>query len=147
MTEAQKQGLIEEFMPDVEGIVRDLDNGLIPFEDLMQEGYVGLVEGVNGIREDAGDWAGASVDEQVHEAIRTAVQRAIDEAIEMMRKDDRLIAQVELLSKSIDRLTEELGTKPDIDEIANDMGISQNKVMDIMKLAGEDTGEEDHDHR
>ena len=48
---------------------------------------------------------------------------------------------MDLLNQSIDRLTEELGTKPNIDEIANDMGITQDKVIDILKLTGEDLDE------
>ena len=110
-------------------------------EDLRQEGMVGLVRGVDSLSEDPDEWGGRSVEETVKEAIRAAALEAKDAFIELTRKDDRLIAQVELLNQSIDRLTEELGTKPNIDEIANDMGITQDKVIDILKLTGEDLDE------
>ncbi len=137
MTEGQRQGLMEEFMPDVEEIVREMDNGTIPFEDLMQEGFVGLVEGVNGINDDPDEWTGVSMDEQVHAAIRRAVQAALDEQKALTEKDDRLIVQVEMLNASIDKLTTQLGSKPTIDELANELGVSQDKVIEILKLTGE----------
>ncbi|MCI6173817.1 MAG: hypothetical protein MR671_06105 [Clostridiales bacterium] len=141
MNEAQKRDLIEECMPLVDEVIEDLDDGVMPSEDLRQEGMVGLVRGVDSLSEDPDEWGGRSVEETVKEAIRAAALEAKDAFIELTRKDDRLIAQVELLNQSIDRLTEELGTKPNIDEIANDMGITQDKVIDILKLTGEDLDE------
>ncbi len=137
MTEGQRQGLMEEFMPDVEEIVNEMDDGTIPLEDLMQEGYVGLIEGVNSISDDPDEWSGVSMEEQVHEAIRRAVQAALDEKKALTEKDDRLIVQVEMLNASIDKLTTQLGTKPTIDELANELGVSQDKVIEILKLTGE----------
>ncbi len=137
MTEGQRQGLMEEFMPDVEEIVNELDNGTIPLEDLMQEGFVGLVEGVNSISDDPDEWSGVSMDEQVHAAIRRAVQAALDEQKALTEKDDRLIVQVEMLNASIDKLTTQLGSKPTIDELANELGVTQDKVIEILKLTGE----------
>lgn len=137
MTEGQRQGLMEEFMPDVEEIVNEMDNGTIPLEDLMQEGYVGLTEGVNGISDDPDEWTGVSMEEQIHEAIRRAVQAALDEQKALTEQDDRLIVQVEMLNASIDKLTTQLGAKPTVDELANELGVSQDKVIEILKLTGE----------
>ena len=128
-------------MPLVDEVIEDLDDGVMPSEDLRQEGMGGLGRGVDSLSEDPDEWGGRSVEETVKEAIRAAALEAKDAFIELTRKDDRLIAQVELLNQSIDRLTEELGTKPNIDEIANDMGITQDKVIDILKLTGEDLDE------
>lgn len=143
MTKAQKDSLMEEFMPDVEEIVAEFDGSPIPHEDLMQEGYLGMVEGVNSLSEDPDEWTGMTMEDQVHKAIRDAIQKAVTEKTELDRRDDQLVVQVELLNKSIDRLTEELGTKPNIDEIANDMGVTQDKVLDILKLTGEDIGDDE----
>lgn len=142
MTDAQKKDLAEEFMEMVPELAENFDDGTIPKEDLLQEGYVGLMEGINALSDDPDSFYGFSMEDQIKDAIISAMQRAIDEKKELNIRDDRLIVQVELLQKSIDRLTEELGTKPNIDEIANDMGIQQDKVIDILKLAGEDYGEE-----
>lgn len=128
-----------EIVPE---IAEDFDDGTIPKEDLIQEGYVGLMEGINSLSDDPDSFLGISMEDTIREAIVKAIQRAVDKKKELNLRDDKLIVQVELLQKSIDRLTEELGVKPNIDEIANDMGIQQDKVIDILKLAGEDYGEE-----
>ena len=56
---------------------------------------------------------------------------------ELAKRDDQLLVQVEILNRSINSLTETIGTKPTIDEVANDMGVSQETVIEILKLMGE----------
>ncbi len=142
MDSAQIRDLLEEFTPDAEEIVRELDDGTMPAEDLMQEAMLGIVEALNALPEDRDEWEARSLDEIVRSAVREAVLRARDANAELARTDLRLVAQVELLNKSIDRLTEESGMKPNIDEIANDMQISQAKVLEILKLTGESLDDE-----
>ena len=142
MDSAQIRDLLEEFTPDAEEIVRELDDGTMPAEDLMQEAMLGIVEALNALPEDRDEWEARSLDEIVRSAVREAVLRARDANAELACTDLRLVAQVELLNKSIDRLTEESGMKPNIDEIANDMQISQAKVLEILKLTGESLDDE-----
>ena len=138
MTDAVISGLIEEFMPEVAEIAAELCEGDIPEEDLIQEGYVGLMEGVRLLREEDPDLLPLSVEETIRGAIRGSILKAMEAYNSFSVSGDRLVAQVELLSKSIERLTEELGTRPNIDEIANDMQIPQEKVLEIIKLTGSD---------
>ncbi len=142
LTEAKRNGLIEEFMEDVPGIVEEMNDGSIPEEDLLQEGMVGLIEGVRAVDDNPDNWTGLSMEKQIHASIREAVQKALDDKRALDNEDGQLIVQVELLNRSIDKLTEELGTKPNLDEIANDLKISQEKVLQILKLTGEVTDEE-----
>lgn len=145
MDEARKLSLIEEFTEEIVAIANETDDGSVPLEDLIQEGYVGLLRGIKELdnETDQTDFASMrSVREILTEAIREAVSGAIREETEMRRRDDRLVVQVELLNRSIEKLTEDLGTKPNIDEIANDMGITQQNVLDILKLTGEGLSDE-----
>jgi DNA-directed RNA polymerase sigma subunit (sigma70/sigma32) len=140
MDEARKLSLIEEFTEEIVTIANETDDGSVPLEDLIQEGYVGLLRGIKELDNETDQTDSASmrsVREILTEAIREAVSGAIREEAEMRRRDDRLVVQVELLNRSIEKLTEDLGTKPNIDEIANDMGITQQNVLDILKLTGE----------
>lgn len=136
MTEQERNAYVRRWMERVDEIAQEMDNGTIPMEDLISEGYVGLTDAMNdtpdGEEPDTGE---------TEEAVRSAIRRALDEYRNLSEKDDLLIRQVELLNESIAKLTGELGAKPNVDEIANDMGISQEKVLDILKLTGEDTGE------
>lgn len=145
MDEARKLSLIEEFTEEIVTIANETDDGSVPLEDLIQEGYVGLLRGIKELDNETDQTDSASmrsVREILTEAIREAVSGAIREEAEMRRRDDRLVVQVELLNRSIEKLTEDLGTKPNIDEIANDMGITQQNVLDILKLTGEGLSDE-----
>ena len=146
MDEARKLSLIEEFTEEIVTIANETDDGSVPLEDLIQEGYVGLLRGIKELDNETDQTDSASmrsVREILTEAIREAVSGAIREEAEMRRRDDRLVVQVELLNRSIEKLTEDLGTKPNIDEIANDMKIPQETVLKILKLTDEGFDEEE----
>jgi len=146
LNEAQKQGLIEEFMEEVEGIAKETDDGSLPLEDLIQEGYVGLISAVQALGAEAEEEetaeGGLFLSQMLRERIRGAMLDAQAAHRNLLKDDDRLIVQVELLNRSIERLTEELGTKPNIDEIANDMKITQEDVLSILKLTGDHVDED-----
>ena len=137
MNDFQKADLTEEFMPLAMQIAAELDNGTVPLEDLTQEAFLGLVAGLNLVAESDERGEGLPLDRTVEQAIREQVLLALAEQEDYMKRDDRLVAEVELLNESINRLTGELGTKPTIDEVANDMGIPQSKVLEILKRMGE----------
>lgn len=154
MNEAEKNGLIEEFMPEVEEIAREMDDGTLPLEDLIQEGYVGLLEGIAELAasrpdSDEMEYLGFAetdalpTEDVILGAVRNAIRKAEEGALAANRTNDSLVVQVDLLNQSIERLTEELGVKPNIDEIANDLKIPQDKVLDIIKLTGEDVDADD----
>ena len=141
MTESQKAALIEEFMPEAVRIALEMSDGSVSIEDLTQEAYVGLLMGLNMVAESEDTFDALPLTQTVEEAIRAQIAFAIEEQRELDKKDKQLIAQVELLSKSIDAMTEELGTKPTVDEIANYMGVQQKTVLEILKLSGEELPE------
>ena len=138
MREQEKQSLIEEFMEEVPELAEELHDGSLPMEALIQEGYLGIMNGIAVLaeEEEKGLYGGLGVTETIRGAIRKAMQDALQAEKALRLDDDRLVVQVELLNKSIDRLTEELGGKPNIDELANDLGISQEEVLKILKLTG-----------
>ena len=132
MDEARKLSLIEEFTEEIVTIANETDDGSVPLEDLIQEGYVGLLRGIKELDNETDQTDSASmrpVREVLTEAIREAVSGAIREEAEMRRRDDRLVVQVELLNRSIEKLTE-------------DLGITQQNVLDILKLTGEGLSDE-----
>ena len=116
MNDFQKADLTEEFMPLAMQIAAELDNGTVPLEDLTQEAFLGLVAGLNLVAESDERGEGLPLDRTVEQAIREQVLLALAEQEDYMKRDDRLVAEVELLNESINRLTGELGTKPTIDE-------------------------------
>ena len=117
--------------------------------DLISEGNLALVEAAAEMAEELKASADLFGDEasDIHSRIISAVEEGIAGFISMTKElnasDDRLVEQVNLLNSTIDRMTEENGFKPNIDELANELGIPQHRVLDIIDLAGKDSEEED----
>ena len=101
--------------------------------DLVAEGNLGLTEAM--MEENASD-------EAIHDAVEDQILRFIDEMRRERDDDNRLTAQVALLSDAIDRWRTEYGVKPTVDELANELGVTQEKILDILKLTGEDPDNE-----
>ncbi len=100
MNDFQKADLTEEFMPLAMQIAAELDNGTVPLEDLTQEAFLGLVAGLNLVAESDERGEGLPLDRTVEQAIREQVLLALAEQEDYMKRDDRLVAEVELLNES-----------------------------------------------
>ena len=133
---------IEKSMPAISRMAEDLADDTMDYEDLLQEGYLGAMHGIAMRFDESAAWSGLTLDEIVLACARRAMEDAKIRISGERRSDLRILAQMEQLLASIDRLTEELGTKPNIDEIANDMGIPQESVLRLLKLTGEEFDEE-----
>ena len=105
--------------------------------DLVQEGNVGLILGVDMI--DDLDKA----HDVIRREIRQAIQMLIEEQTELKNRDKKMVEKVNTLDESIQALTEELGRKVTIEELAVYMGMSEEEVEDILRLTGEETEEEE----
>lgn len=121
----------ESLMTMAKEIAIEMNDGRINEEELLEEAYLGLAEALNDLGKDADDDA-------IDDAIRDHMKQYIQEFEDSISSDDYLVTQVQILNDAIDKLTVDLGTRPNIDELANEMGISQEKVIDILKLVGED---------
>lgn len=144
MNTYQKNDLIEEFMPRAAQLALDMADGSVPLEDLTQEANLGLVIGVNRLAEAEEEDAMLflPVTETIEAAIRAQIEEAQAEARALRERDRALIGRAEGISKEIQRLTAELGAKPTIDELANALGVPQDRVLETLKLMGEDLPEE-----
>ena len=53
-----------------------------------------------------------------------------------------MVEKVSELERTLEELSKDLGRKVSIDELAMELGISEEQVEDILKLAGEESEEE-----
>ena len=93
--------------------------------------------------EESDEYDRLPLEETVDEAIRMQVRAALKAEADLKSRDDELIARVSALNAAIEYLTESFGGKPTVDEIANQMDIPQEEVMEIMKLMGETIPEDE----
>ena len=134
-----KQRLTEIYLSKVVEIAEEMYQPGIFLGDLIQEGNLGLVLGMDMLIED-GD-----INKILTEQIRQSMQMFIEESSELQSRDKKMVEQVQFLDESITKLTEELGRKVTIDELSVYMGMTEDEINDILRLTGEEPGEE-HDH-
>ena len=130
-----KNRIIELYLKEVVEIAKEMHHPEVFLGDLVQEGNVGLILGVDMLTD--ADTAHQTITEQ----IRQSMQMLIEEHTELKSRDKKMVEKVAMLDESIKTLTEELGRKVTIDELAVYMGMTEHEIEDILKLTGEDSEE------
>lgn len=98
--------------------------------DVIQEGNVSLMQALSEMPE--------AQDILVMEEVRAGMLALIEAQTEVKRQDKRMVEQVSELDEAIRSMTEELGRKVAVDELAERLGIGEEQIAEILKLAGED---------
>ncbi|GAA6491002.1 hypothetical protein K280104A7_05660 [Candidatus Bariatricus faecipullorum] len=122
------------YLPRVLALAKKLHDGRVFLGDLVQEGSVGLMMALE--KEN-------SSEEEILRTVRELMQMYLENQGEMKTRDQRLADQVNELDVQIKRLTEEMGRKITVEELAEFTGRTEEEVTDILKLAGEEVKEEE----
>lgn len=135
--------LIEGFLHRIVGIAKEYKGKGIGLEDLIQEGNIGLMNGVMSLCE---------VDHKepkvyIEEEVRRSIMAAIEQLHYEKNIEQEAVIKVNRLSKMAKELEEELGRHPEVSEVASCMGVSEEEVKDIMRLSKESLTKKDgHNH-
>ena len=68
---------------------------------------------------------------------RESMQALLESQTEMKLQDRKMVEKVNNLDEQIKKLTEEMGRKISVDELVELMGVSEEEIEDILRLAGE----------
>ncbi len=130
-----KNRVVEIYLQDVIAMAKEMYHPDIFLGDLIQEGNVGLILGVELVTDVE------TAHQTITEQIRQSIQMIIEEQTELSSRDKKMVEKVAMLDESIKTLTEELGRKVTIDELAVYMGLTEDEIEDILKLTGEESEE------
>lgn len=123
--------LIEGNLFRVLDVIKEFDQTSVPVSDLVQEGNMALTMAVG----DYSDGNYGAFVPFIEEEIRRAVKGALEEQGASDSLSKRILEQVELLHSVSETMAEELGREATLPELAERMGMSEDMVRDIMKMA------------
>jgi RNA polymerase primary sigma factor len=133
IADASKTRMAKSNLRLVVSIAKRYTNRGLPFLDLIQEGNIGLMKAVDKFEYKKG----YKFSTYATWWIRQAISRAIADQARTIRIPIHMIETINRINKIIRKHLQEEGKEPDIETIAEEVGLSVDKVKNVIKITKE----------
>ena len=124
---AARDALVLQFRPLVQKQARQFFNGSVPLEDLVQEGFLGLMHGIDQYDPTRGvkliTYATHHIDGHLRHFLRDRTQ--------IIKEPAWLQEMAQKVRRETETLSQELGREPDEAEVAAALGLGESEVVRI----------------
>ena len=128
-----RKKLIESNLSFVVAIAKEYLNKGLEVLDVIQEGNLGLIEGVDKYKQ--------SLDKSFQEVIEESIRLSIENALKELELNDELpiqfLEQNKQIEDEIKRLTQELQREPEIEEVAKSLNLDVDTIRKIQEISKE----------
>lgn len=133
-----KEHLVGLFLDKVVEIANNYANEAVLMDDLIQEGNLGLVL---GIEELSGKSEGISYEKFLEQRIQAAVLQALEEEYRAECADEELEKKVNAFHKKVLSLKEDLERNPSLEEVSLYTKMPIEEVKSLFRMMGEEVEE------